>query len=285
MLNSLLMAFSLYSRIPVPHTQWNEKSMRYCICFLPAVGAVIGLIQALLFTVLTRLSSGPVFRGALLCACPVLLSGGIHLDGFLDTCDAIHSYGSREKRLEILKDPHVGAFAIIGGAVYFVLSFGVWSEAGKSEIGPLCAVFILSRALSAFAAVTFPKAKKDGMLHEETKPAAKGTAAAMLIVVAAAGGIMLWLDLIPAAAAGGIMLWLEPIPAAAAGGGVLWLNMIPAAAGLIAALLTLAYYHHIAVSTFGGTTGDLSGWFTQICELVTAAAIVVTAAVLRTWPW
>ena len=45
MLDSVLMAFSLYSRIPVPQAKWNEKSMRWCICFLPLVGAVIGLIQ------------------------------------------------------------------------------------------------------------------------------------------------------------------------------------------------------------------------------------------------
>ncbi|MDO5132998.1 MAG: adenosylcobinamide-GDP ribazoletransferase [Eubacteriales bacterium] len=246
------MAFSLYSRIPVPAAQWNEKSMRYCICFLPAVGAVIGLAQAVLFSGLTRFAFGPVFRGALLCVCPVLLSGGIHVDGFLDTCDAIHSYGSREKRLEILKDPHVGAFAVVGGIVYFALSFAVWSEAQEREIPALCLVFLLSRAMSAFAAVVFPKAKKDGMLVEETNPAVKGTAAAMAAVTAAAGAAMLWLD------------------------------PFPAAAGLVAALLTLGYYRHLAISAFGGTTGDLSGWFTQMCELTAAAAIVVTAVILRT---
>ena len=167
MLDSMLRAFSLYSRIPVPQAKWNDRSMRWCLCFLPLVGAVIGAAQLAAFTALTAFPFGRVFRGAVLTVLPILLSGGIHMDGFMDTCDAIHSYGSMEKRLEILKDPHVGAFAVIGGIVYFVLDFGIWTEAGREEIPLLCLLFVLSRALSAFAAVTFPKAKKDGMLRQE----------------------------------------------------------------------------------------------------------------------
>lgn len=75
MLTSFFMAFSLYSRIPVPQTEWNEKSMRWCICFLPAVGAAIGAAQGLLYWLLAHLSVGAVFRGAALTALPVLLSG------------------------------------------------------------------------------------------------------------------------------------------------------------------------------------------------------------------
>ena len=89
MLDSVLMAFSLYSRIPVPQAKWNEKSMRWCICFLPLVGAVIGLIQWAAYMLLGYFSFGTVFRGAILTVLPVMLSGGIHMDGFMDTCDEI----------------------------------------------------------------------------------------------------------------------------------------------------------------------------------------------------
>jgi adenosylcobinamide-GDP ribazoletransferase len=58
MLDSVLMAFSLYSRIPVPQAKWNEKSMRWCICFLPLVGAVIGLIQWAAYMLLGYFPSG-----------------------------------------------------------------------------------------------------------------------------------------------------------------------------------------------------------------------------------
>ena len=247
MLDSLLMAFSLYSKIPVPQRQWNEKSMKYCICFLPLVGAVIGAAQYGVFAVLYRLAFGPVLRGAVLAALPVLLTGGIHMDGFLDTCDAIHSYGSREKKLEILKDPHVGAFAVIGGIVYFALSMGIWSEAGEEQILTMCLVFPFSRALSALAALTFPKARKDGMLRGETDPAAGGSTAAMACLSLLTGGLILWTG---------------------RGGGI---------AAVLGALAVLGYYRRMAVRHFGGTTGDLSGWFTQCCELVTAGAIAAAA--------
>ena len=255
MIDSMLMAFSLYSRIPVPQTKWNEKSMRWCICFLPLVGAVIGAVQWAAYIVLTHFSFGRVFRAAVLTVLPVLLSGGIHMDGYMDTCDAIHSYGSREKRLEILKDPHVGAFAVIGAFVYFILDFGIWSEAGKEEMPLLCLFFVVSRAFSAFAAVTFPKAKKDGMLRQETDPAAKSTAAVMAAVILVTGAVM-----IPASPANAFPL--------------------PTVSALLSALAVLLYYRHMAVKNFGGTTGDLSGWFTQVCELLTAAVVIIVCRCL-----
>ena len=230
MLDSMLMAFSLYSRIPVPQAKWNDESMRWCICFLPLVGLVIGAAQWAAFALLTHFSFGPVLRG-----------------------------GSREKRLEILKDPHVGAFAVIGGIVYFVLDFGIWSEAGKQEIPLLCLIFVLSRALSAFAAVTFPKAKKDGMLRQETDPAARGTAAAMSVTSLAVCVLMIVLNVTFSAAETASAAFLFPLAAVCAAA---------------ASLAVFFYYRHMAIKNFGGTTGDISGWFTQTCELVTAAAVI-----------
>ena len=59
---------------------------------------------------------------------PVIITGGIHLDGFVDTMDAINSYQPIERKLEILKDSHIGAFALISCVTYFIISFGLWSE-------------------------------------------------------------------------------------------------------------------------------------------------------------
>ena len=278
MLHSMLMAFSLYSSIPVPQTKWDEKSMRYCICFLPLVGVVIGAVQYLAYLFLVRFSFAAVLRGAVLAALPVLLSGGIHLDGFLDTCDAVHSYGSREKRLEILKDPHVGAFAVIGGILYFGLSMGVWSEAGSGEILTMCLVFPFSRALSAFAALTFPKARTDGMLRQETDPAAKGSAFAMAAVSVGLGAAMIGSGAVTGTAVAGSGAVTGT--AMAGSGAVTGTAVVPAgvacgAAGVLASLAVLLYYRVMADKLFGGTTGDLSGWFTQVCELAAAGAVVV----------
>lgn len=91
---------------------------------------------------------------------PVLVNGGIHMDGFLDTMDALNSYGSREKKLEILKDSRTGAFAVIGFGLYLVASLALWSEA-KSEMLPVIgAGYVMSRSLSGLSVMVFPSAKK-----------------------------------------------------------------------------------------------------------------------------
>ena len=118
---SLCVAFSMYSKIPVPQVEWTRESMKYCICFFPAVGAVIGAVTLIWNDLAGSILSGSPLFTAVLILIPVLISGGIHLDGLLDTADALSSYKSKDEKLEILKDSHAGAFAIIVGICWFVL--------------------------------------------------------------------------------------------------------------------------------------------------------------------
>ena len=129
LLYSLAIAISMYSRIPVPTVDWNEKNMKYAMCFFPVVGVITGLLQAGAgYLILEYTSFGKLFFAAVMTLIPVLVTGGIHLDGYADTIDALSSYGDREKKLQILKDPHTGAFAVIGLCVYFVAVLALWSE-------------------------------------------------------------------------------------------------------------------------------------------------------------
>lgn len=74
------------------------------------------------------LGFGALLRGAVGALLPILVTGGIHMDGFMDTSDALASWQSPEKRLEILKDSHVGAFAVLGCAGYLLLDAALLSE-------------------------------------------------------------------------------------------------------------------------------------------------------------
>ena len=107
------MAFSMYSKIPMPHIEWNKENMKNVLCFFPWVGAVAGVLVWLWFLVSDQLGFGVMLRASVAVLIPVLVTGGIHLDGLLDTADALSSWQTRERRLEILKDSHAGAFAII----------------------------------------------------------------------------------------------------------------------------------------------------------------------------
>ena len=116
----------MYSKIPMPQVEWTKESMQYCICFFPAVGAVIGAATLLWNMLVGAKLSGSLLFTAVLILIPVLITGGIHLDGLLDTADALSSYKTKEEKLEILKDSHAGAFAIIIGICWFVLDFGIY---------------------------------------------------------------------------------------------------------------------------------------------------------------
>lgn len=164
-MRALIIAFSMYSRVPMPRTNFDDRGMKYAMACFPVVGALLGLLYFGLFHLCTFLQAPEILRAALLFALPVLYTGGIHMDGFMDTEDAIHSYADREKRLQILKDSHVGAFAVICALCYAVLFTGFSGALTKQTIGAASCVFVLSRTLSAIAVVSFPKATRKGSLR------------------------------------------------------------------------------------------------------------------------
>ena len=120
-LQTIAVAFAMFSALPVPQFGWNEKNMRYAMCAFPLIGLVCGGLWCLCGV----LPLPDMARAAAFCLVPVAVTGGIHLDGYADTSDALSSYGDREKKLEILKDSHCGAFAVIRLCSYFVAYFGL----------------------------------------------------------------------------------------------------------------------------------------------------------------
>ena len=122
---SCVIAAAMYSRFPVPSVEWTKERMRYVFCFFPLVGVLCGVGMWLWLLLAKWLGFSAETVGLIGTAIPILITGGIHMDGFLDTVDALSSYGDREKKLEILKDPHTGAFAIIGCGVYLLCYAGL----------------------------------------------------------------------------------------------------------------------------------------------------------------
>ena len=173
---SLIIALSMYTAIPMPMTEWNEKNLRYCMCFLPVAGLIVAAFQFLLLFVCETLNISPFLYGAAFCGLSVLVTGGIHIDGLIDTSDALGSRGEREKKLQILDDPHAGAFGIAGAILYFLMLAGVAAELyGRYEryemgkygiIAAVFSAFLTSRALTAVFVVNMaPSKKKRAALH------------------------------------------------------------------------------------------------------------------------
>ncbi len=253
MFNALKIAFSMYSKIPMPHTEWNEKNMRYAMCFFPFVGAVIGFLYYLWFNISLVLDINDIFRSAIYVVIPVLVTGGIHVDGFVDTMDAYNSYQSVERKLEILKDSHIGAFALISSITYFIINFGAVSEISSLNSVMIIALgFMLSRAFSALAIVKFKSAKDSGLARTFKDSSQKKTVAiTMIFYIALISLIMIYIDFYEGAGA------------------------------VVVAVLTFIYYKNMSYKKFGGITGDLAGFFLQLCELFIILTVVFINILIR----
>lgn len=237
--DSFLIAFSMYSRIPVPGSKWSKEGMKYALCFFPMVGVVIGVVMTGFARLAYSLGWGRLAFGCVGTALPVILTGGIHMDGFLDVVDARGSCQPVERKLEILKDPHTGAFAIFYGIVYMLLYLAVFSELGQGAFPAAAGVYVLERALSGWSVAAFPKAKKEGLASAFAQGAA-GRIVQVWLAVWALGAVF-------------FLIWT---------GGALAGGLTAAAACVV-----FGWYYRMAVREFGGITGDLAGYFLQVCEL------------------
>ena len=238
-LQTIAVAFAMFSALPVPQFGWNEKNMRYAMCAFPLIGLGCGGLWCLCGV----LPLPDMARAAAFCLVPVAVTGGIHLDGYADTSDALSSYGDREKKLEILKDSHCGAFAVIRLCSYFVAYFGLCGSVRFTPRVGLCwtLALVLERALSGFAVAAFPLAKDTGLAHTFASAADRATVRRVLALLAA-------------------VLCCAML---ALGGWAL----------VLAALAVLWRYHAVACKQFGGITGDLAGWFLQKTEIWMLSAL------------
>ncbi|NLM22424.1 MAG: adenosylcobinamide-GDP ribazoletransferase [Peptococcaceae bacterium] len=247
-IETFIVAFSMYSKIPMPQVEWNEKNMRFSLTVFPMVGVVIAAALYFLFYLFTRLNFSPVFFGAVAVFLPLLITGGLHLDGYCDTVDALCSRKECSEKLRILKDPHTGAFAVIYTVALLILQFGAWCQV---FLTPACFYillfcFIFSRALVSLSLVTFPCAST-GLASTFAGNTSKGVVKyvlACMIILCLAAMFYLW-----------------------------------AAAALIILILVLASYiwfYFMTRKHFGGLTGDLAGFYIVVCETL----VLITASIL-----
>ncbi|HSH82045.1 MAG TPA: adenosylcobinamide-GDP ribazoletransferase [Herpetosiphonaceae bacterium] len=246
---SLAVAFGFLTVLPVPANTWTSaKPLGRAFTWFPLVGLVLGGILALAALGLVALLPESVVA-ALLLALGVLLTGGLHLDGLMDTCDGVFCLRSPEERLTIMRDSHAGAFGVLGAVCLLLMKFTALGAllAGDRQLlfGGLLIAPMLSRWAMVLAAVCFPYGRTGETLgssfHRTVEP--------MQLATATVGAGMLTVLL-------GLALHLG-------------FRGLAAFAG--AAVLTYLVAH-FALSRIPGLTGDVYG---AINEIVEAMALVV----------
>ncbi len=246
-LRNIAAAFSLYSRIPVPRFQWKEDDLKYHLVFLPWVGAIIGALEILIVAFADFAYLPDLATVVLLALAPLVVSGGFHLDGFMDVQDALRSYKPREEKLQILKDPHIGAFAVIGLAklaLVWLAALAVVVDSGSfPPLYAVATIFFGARAVAGVLALATPPARKDGMLVMETSGASRAAIVALIAEAALGFGSIAAFDVT--------------------------LSVLCA----VFAALYVIRYRRKCLREFGGATGDLIGCFVVKCETVLLAVV------------
>ena len=245
------MAWGCFCSIPCPVRKWDEKYRGAMLETFPAAGLLIGTATCA-FWILADAFTGSILTGILTACIYFLLTGFIHLDGYMDCCDAILSRRpEREERIRILKDPHSGSFAVMGAVLVTAVSAGSFieiSETLSSEAALMTAAALTwSRTFSAYDVMTKEPIKESQYsVKTDGKPAAAVVLALIVSVAVFAVDRSVTFALYLA-------------------GLILVMRIVSGIAG------------RCARKSLGGMNGDISGFMIVISE---AAAFIYIAAVL-----
>ena len=254
--NGFLIMLGMFTRIPVRVPEWSEENLRYSLPLLPAAGVLAGILSLLWLAAAEAVRLPLPVRGAGLVFIPLLLTGGIHLDGYADTADAVACWGDAEKRRRVLKDPHIGAFAAIRTAAFLIGWYALCLSLIEQLPGPVPAAcvlggtFCLGRAFSALALIHAKQSARPGLGAEFSKPSGGAGPLVLLLFWCALGAALL-------------------SPAGVA-----------AAAAIACGAAACLFCRRRADRLFGCFSGDLAGHAICVTEIAMLFGLVVSLSIL-----
>lgn len=243
--NDLKLALALLTRLPAPQADFETaRPAAHAAWAYPLAGALVGALAGGVGWLAQGLGLPPLAVGLLVVSALVVSTGAMHEDGLADTCDGLWGGWTPERRLEIMRDSHIGSYGVVG----LILSLGlraVGYGAIFADLGPVAviAVAMVSRAAMVGVMSALPHARANGL--------ARGTGR------------------VPAAMAGMAVLFALIAGFAVFGSPGL---VIAAVAGLGAAGVGL-----VARAKIGGQTGDILGASQQVAEICALMAVVALA--------
>ena len=250
-MNSFLIGLQFLTRIHlVKQTVWTAEDFGRSTRFFPLDGLVLGICYALAAWLLLYALGMRSLTAALLLILPLLLTGGLHADGFMDTADGVFSGRERERKLEIMKDSRVGAFGVVSFVMLMFVQFALLSDLAPMLLVPALFVMpIIGRLAMVLAVACFPYAREDGMGKTFADMADRST-----VVIAALTTIVL------------VLPW----------------GMLPALALVLGTIFALLFCRMIT-NVLGGVTGDVYGATTVLTETLVLAVFSLASSDPNIW--
>lgn len=240
-MRAFLIGLQFLTRIHLfKQTEWNEKDFGKSVSYFPLIGLVIGLVLSFVYWIMEPLNT-PYLTAFMLVAGEFIVTGAMHADGLMDTCDGLFSGRSRERSLEIMKDSRIGSFGLL--AFLFLVMWKTFTLAAIPEsLYPiLIAMPVIGRLNMVISICEYPYARPYGI----------GKAFAAYRDKHAVG-IAFVLTLLPAFMFGASYL-------------------IIMGAGLVTGFVI----NHWVMGKIGGTTGDTYGCVTEVSEAVMAFVFLI----------
>lgn len=162
-MQSFLCALTFLTRIPLPRKKtFKVENFRTSIYYFPVVGLIIGIILGGSWFLLIKIFP-PLITGALLLSGNIILTGGLHLDGFMDTMDGICGGRKREEMLAIMRDSRVGALGVVGVFTLLILKFSLYAQISFNYLPLLVLTPVAGRQAVVWAQILYPYVRQQGL--------------------------------------------------------------------------------------------------------------------------
>lgn len=251
MFNPLLLALQFLTIIPVPKIKnYNQQQQIYSVLYYPLVGLIIGGLSLLtMLAAVWLLNATPMLAAALTLFIWVVLTGGLHLDGLADSADAwVGGLGSKERTLEIMKDPRCGVMAVIALCLLLLIKFAaITSLIASGKFWALLVIPVFGRLsiLVLFQTTNYVREQGMGALLAQHYPK-------KLSIF-----IIFFSTLVT-------LLYLLAV-------NYRWQSLFL----IVGLVLLLVFLRRLIVSRLGGMTGDTLGAAVEICEMYCLAFLAM----------
>jgi adenosylcobinamide-GDP ribazoletransferase len=235
------------TRFPLPHaTPIGGADIARASWGLPVIGALIGLLGALVYWIAFRFNLPPLVGAALAVTATLTATGCLHEDGLADTFDGFGGGADRERKLEIMRDSRIGTYGACALTLSLLLRVG--ALASLADPGPVALALIAAHAGARATMPLFlrlvPPARPDGLAADAGRPPPASVGVAALLGFA-------------------MLLWS--------------LGAARSVVALLLLLVVLVVMRRLCLRQIGGQTGDVAGALEQMGEI----AILLTAVAGR----